>query len=1047
MVHLSSGENLYKGVFMNTHDFKRRLTAILSADVVGYSRLMREDEDATIRTIKLFRGAISKLIQDFRGRVVDAPGDNILADFTSVVDAVNCAVEIQRDLAERNAELPENRRMEFRIGVNMGDVVEEGDRLYGDGINIAARMESLAQAGGICISGTVYDGVEKKLGLEYEYLGEKEVKNIETPVRVYRVLSYPGAAAHRVIRAKKTVGVAWRNAVVSVAALLILGVAAFSVWHYSLRPAATPMEVASVEKMAFPLPDKPSIAVLPFINMSGDPEQEYFSDGLTDQIISGLSKVPNLFVIARNSSFTYKGKPVKVQKVAEDLGVRFILEGSVQKTADRIRITAQLIDAITGHHRWSKRYDRDLEDIFAIQDDITLELMNAMAVELRGDEARVWTTHVTTNLEAYEKYLEGFLYSRRFTKEDSARARQLFKEAIVLDSQFATAYAMLGWGHFWDARFGWTEFRVKSIKMAFESAQKALEIDDTTDLAHSLLSALYVVKGQHEKAVTAAEHALTLSPNGALQYCTVGAVVGSSGRWKESVIYGKKSVRLDPLAPPVYFHWLGRAYFMTGQYDEAIVTLKKALHINPNYLPAHAFLGACYSSLDRKAEAAAEAEEVMKLNPKFSLESYARTLPYKNKADVDRYIEALRKAGLPEIPPLPLPDKPSIAVLPFVNMSGDPEQEYFSDGISEEIITALSKVRDLFVIARNSTFTYKGKPVKVQQVSRELGVRYVLEGSVRKSSDRLRITAQLVDALTGKHVWAERYDRDLKDIFALQDEITIKILTALQVTLTNGQEARLYAKGTDNLDAYLKRVQATEYFHHLNKDDNFRARKTAEQAIALDQGYAAAYAILGWTYAIDARIGWSKSKKHCLERAEELARKAMALDDALPDSYRLLSFIYLTKGQFEKAIVEVKRAIAINPDATSYANLGMALVFACRPEEAIASLKKAIRINPIPPSYYYLKLARAYRMTGKYEKALAECRKALSRSPDNIFARAEIAATYSLSGREEEARTAAAEVLRLHPTFTVERYVKGLPFKKQSENERLANALYKAGLK
>jgi adenylate cyclase len=281
---------------MASQDFKRRLTAIFSADVEGYSRLMREDEEATVRTLTNYRKAMTNLIQQYRGRVVDSPGDNILAEFTSVVDAVNCAVEIQRELAERNTELPVERKMEFRIGVNLGDVIEEGERIYGDGVNIAARVEGLAEGGGICISGTVYDAIEAKRGLEYEYLGEQEVKNIDKPVRAYRILSFPGAAAHRVIKAKKAVGRTWRNVFLAIAAIFVVGATAIATWKFYLR-LAPPIEVASVEKMAFPLPDKPSIAVLAFDNMSGDPKQEYFSDGITDDLITDLSKISGLFVI------------------------------------------------------------------------------------------------------------------------------------------------------------------------------------------------------------------------------------------------------------------------------------------------------------------------------------------------------------------------------------------------------------------------------------------------------------------------------------------------------------------------------------------------------------------------------------------------------------------------------------------------------------------------------------------------------------------------------------------------------------------------------
>jgi len=466
--------------------------------------------------------------------------------------------------------------MLFRIGINLGDVIEEGDRIFGDGVNIAARIESLSEGGGVCISGSAYEQIENKLALGYQYMGEHAVKNIAKPIKVYKVPMEPGPA-------KRPKTKTWKNVVLA-AVVLILGGGALAIWNFYFRP--PPIEPASVKKMAFPLPDKPSIAVLPFVNMSDDPKQEYFSDGLTDQIMSTLSKLRNLFVIARNSVFTYKGKPVKIQKVAEDLGVKYVLEGGVQRTADRIRITAQLIDATTGHHVWSERYDRELKDIFEIQDDITMEITKALLIELiAGEQARLWERHRRTNLKAYEKVLEGTNYGYRGTKEDNSRARQLFEEAIALDSGFAGAYVGLGWTHFWDARFGWSTSPAESAKIAFKYAEKALQFDDSTDGPHCLLSALYLVKRQYEKAVAEAEHALKLNPNGAIVHNTLAGVLGCSGRWEESVIYGKKSIRLDPFPPAMSFHWLGRAYFMTRRYEEAISTFKKAVANYPNYLP------------------------------------------------------------------------------------------------------------------------------------------------------------------------------------------------------------------------------------------------------------------------------------------------------------------------------------------------------------------------------------------------------------------------------------------------------------------------------
>ena len=349
---------------------KRKLSGILSADAVGYSRLMQEDEASTIVTLAESKELMANLVQHYRGRVVDAPGDNLLAEFGSVVDATECAVKTQQELKLKNAHLPDNRKMPFRIGVNLGDVVEEADGIYGDGVNIAARLEGLAEPGGICISRTAYDHVKNKLELGYEYLGERSVKNIAEPVRVYRVLMEPEAAG-KVIGEKRFLGRISRKAAISAIIILLIVAGGVIGWNIYLQQSKK-VEAASLDKMAYPLPDNPSIAVLPFNNLSGNPEQEYFSDGITEDIITALSKVPNLFVIARNSTFTYKDKPVKVQKVAEDLGVRYVLEGSIQVAGRNVRITVQLIDALKGYHIWSERYDRELKDILALQDEITL---------------------------------------------------------------------------------------------------------------------------------------------------------------------------------------------------------------------------------------------------------------------------------------------------------------------------------------------------------------------------------------------------------------------------------------------------------------------------------------------------------------------------------------------------------------------------------------------------------------------------------------------------------------------------------------------------
>jgi TolB-like protein/class 3 adenylate cyclase len=515
---------------MATGDVKRKLTAIFSADVEGYSRLMEEDELATVETLTSHKEIMGKLIKQYRGRVVDSTGDNLLAEFGSVVDAVQCAVEVQQVLSAKNDALPENRRMNFRIGINSGDVIEEGELIYGDGVNVAARVESLAEGGGISISGTAYDQLGKKLPLGYEYLGEQTVKNIEKPVRVYRVLTETEAAG-KVIGEEKLKPRQWRWAAIGGVVVLILVAGALAIWNFYLRP---PFEPASVEKMAFPLPDKPSIAVLPFLNMSEDPKQDYLADGITENIISALSKIPEMFVIARNSVFTYKGKLVKVKKVSEDLGVRYVLEGSVQKSGDRVRVTAQLIDATKGHHLWSDRYDRVLKDIFSVQDEITQKIVVELQVQLTaGEQAR--SRVPTQNLKAWEYATKGYGLFLRYTKEDNAKARGLFERALEVDPDYAFSLIMLAWTYFVDARFGYTKSPSDSLERAVELARKASAIDDTLPRVHSLWCTIYLIHRQYDKSISEGEKSISLGPNNAANHALLAQTMVYTGRYAKTI--------------------------------------------------------------------------------------------------------------------------------------------------------------------------------------------------------------------------------------------------------------------------------------------------------------------------------------------------------------------------------------------------------------------------------------------------------------------------------------------------------------------------------
>ena len=576
---------------------KRKLTAIFSADVAGYSRLMGDDEVGTVQLLKEYREIINQFIQQHRGRVVDSPGDNLLAEFSSVVDATECAVKVQEKLNSLNSDLPKNKRMEFRIGINLGDVIEDDTRIYGDGVNIAARMERLAEGGGICVSGSVFDQIEGKIPLNYEYLGEQTVKNIKNPVRVYRI------------------------------------------------------NVKSEKIFAFErelkLPDKPSIAVLPFDNMSGDPTQEYFSDGLTEEIITGLSKIPKLFVIARNSTFTYKGTPVKVQQVSRELGVKYILEGSVRSADERVRITAQLIDGVTGQHLWAERYDRQMKDIFAIQDDITMNIMIALQVKLtEGEQARLLSKS-TKNLEVYIKFLEANKYFFEFNKESFILARQKYEEAVDLEPDYAEAHGMLAASYFVPLWFGWEDSPHQALAKANEHTQRCLALDDTNAFAHAVLGALYLVQRQWDKAIAAGKRAVTLSPNSPNILALFAMTLKSVGRVDEALTMIEKAIRLNPMPPEWYLHELGTYYRLLGRYDEAIATLKKNLDHGRDYLTSMINLTATYSMAGKLDQARVQAREVLGIMPDFSAKQFMKGFPYKDQKIIDDFIENLCKAGLP----------------------------------------------------------------------------------------------------------------------------------------------------------------------------------------------------------------------------------------------------------------------------------------------------------------------------------------------------------------------------------------------------------------
>ena len=581
---------------------ERRLAAILSADVVGYSRLMGDDEAGTLAVLKAHRAeCIDPEIAAYQGRIVKLMGDGALVEFPSVVDAVECAVAVQRGMAERNAEVPEDRRVAFRIGINLGDVIIEGDDIYGDGVNVAARLQELADPGGVCVSANVHEQVEGKLDVAFEDRGEQTVKNIARPLRVYGVTDGETGS-----------------------------------------PIGQPARL--------PLPDKPSIAVLPFDNMSGDAEQEYFSDDITEDIITELSRFRTLFVIARNSSFSFKGQAIEVKEIAKRLGVRYLVEGSVRRAGNRVRITAQLIDAANDKHLWAERYDRELEDIFAVQDEVTQAIVTAIEPELTSAERERAHRKPTDNMDAWESYQRGLWHLYHYTAEENAAAQEMFDRAIALDPDFAQPHGALAYSILTDVLVGFVSEPGDRLSRAPEAAKTAVALDDKHWFSHYALGRAFMMLGVHDAAIEEQETALALNPNAALAHYGRGFVFTLIGRAEEALDGYDEALRLSPRDPLAFAMMTMRSFalIMLHRHDEAVEWARRSQrqpsvgHVS--WLYAHE--ASALAHLGRIDEARAALARTLAIQPTFSVSFIDTVVPFRNPAERDHYIDGLRQAGL-----------------------------------------------------------------------------------------------------------------------------------------------------------------------------------------------------------------------------------------------------------------------------------------------------------------------------------------------------------------------------------------------------------------
>ncbi len=631
---------------------ERHLAAVLVADMVGYSRLMSADE---IGTLARWQAHLAEVIEpgiaEYRGRVVKTTGDGLLAEFPSVVDALRCAVNVQLATTEREAGRPAETRIAYRIGINLGDIIGEGDDIFGDGVNIAARLEGLAEPGGICVSRTVFNQVKGKVASGFEDLGERQLKNIPEPLHVYRVQMEPEAAG--TVPGKVQRPATWKWLAAAGLAAVLVAAGGLALW---LEPWRERIEPASIEKMAFPLPDKPSIAVLPFTNMSDDPSQEYFADGMTEDLITDLSKVSGLFVIARNSTFAYKGKSPDVRQVAEELGIRYVLEGSVRRVGDRVRINAQLIDATTGGHLWAERYDGSLADIFALQDEVARKIVTVLAVRLTAGEQEQVARRETESSEAYDTFLKGWEHYQRQRPESFAQAIALFEKAVKLDPTYSRAYAALS-ATYWQVwkRFLYSlpGFEMDSFHVPQFLAEEFLEkaMQNPTPLALQTAASMLAQQGRHADAINEGERAIALDPNDADSYLSLAGALSLAGQFEKALGLIERAMRLNPHYPPSYLYELGLAQFGMEQFAKAAGSLEKAIALNPDDRWSRRLLLAAYGHLGRGEDAAKifkAAEENWRGFDPLSVRGVAFWYPFKQPGDAERLAEGLRRANVPE---------------------------------------------------------------------------------------------------------------------------------------------------------------------------------------------------------------------------------------------------------------------------------------------------------------------------------------------------------------------------------------------------------------
>jgi adenylate cyclase len=977
---------------MSDQSVQRRLAAVLAADVAGYTRLMESDSDGTVAAWQDAREAVIRPgVAEYSGKIVKLTGDGFLVEFPTVQDAVNCAIALQAGLVDSS--------LEFRMGVNLGDIIDDGEDIHGEGVNVAARLEGLAEPGGICISGMVYESIRNRIEANFEDMGEQEVKNVSAPVRAYRIRLAGKAEA------------AFNDAI----------------------------------------SNRPSIAVLPFDNLSGEQAQEYFSDGISEDIITALSRSRWLRVVARNSSFSYKGQSPDIRTVSQELNARYVLEGSVRKAGDQIRISAQLIDGASGDHIWAERYDRALDDIFAVQDDITETVAAAMEPELAKSEMRRASSKSPANLDAWDLYHRGTTAFYQRDKASVTKSISLLEQSVERDPDFCRAWAGLTESLFLSIVSNFSDNKARDVDRMDQAARNAVRADNDDHVAHEALGRAHLWQKKYRDALAEYEKALELNPvSGRVRY-GYGVALLHSGDAANAETEFNVAIQLSPRDPyrSAFYSRMSYCQIALRNYVSAVDWARKSISEPFTEPTVYLILVSALGHLERPAEMKDAMNELFQMIPDASL-GYVRALIPSEPETLENFLEGLRKAGLPEGrgaagDVAADAGKPSIAVLPFDNLSGDAEQEYFSDGMAEDLITDLSKISGLSVAARNSSFSFKGQMPDVRDVAEKLGVKFVLEGSVRKMGERLRINAQLIDAAGGDHVWAERYDGDMADIFDFQDRIRAEIVAALALQLTPADEAQGEKRRTHSVEAYDCYLKGRANYYRYSSDALAVAFEALEKAIALDPEFVDAHSYLSGCYLASYIFRWLEIDEGMV-KALGAAETAVELDPGSATAQYRLGWVHTWRADFDKADSCFQKAISLDAgSAEAYLYYGVMKVRLGEPAKALELTNKALEIDPfLPPADYHLGLE--YFFLGELDKAIAAIERARAKIPNQTGGRLHLAIAYAEAGRTGEARAEIEAVLKISPDYTVQLVERIYIYNRAEDRERFLSGLRKAGL-